>query len=141
MRTWVEGVLAIGVILVLGAGLYLFADDSPVEAVPESTAPVEFDAEAAARGQVVAENTGCLLCHTVDGTPSSGSTWLGLAGSNRLLTTGDTVVADDTYLFDSIVDPPLQIVEGFEPIMQTGYGETLSSQEIDDLIEYIKSLS
>ena len=141
MRSWVEGLLAIGVILVLGAGLFLFTGESLGSSNSETAAPIEFDPEAAARGQVVAESTGCLQCHTIDGTPSSGSTWLGLAGSNRLLTTGETVVADDTYLFNSIVDPPLQLVEGFDPIMQTGYGDTLSIQEIDELIDYIKSLS
>ena len=133
--------MAIVVLVVLGAALFLFTGESLGDASTDTTAVVSFDPEAAARGQTVSETSGCLACHTVDGTPSSGSTWLALAGSNRLLTSGETVVADETYLFNAIVDPALEIVDGYDPIMPPDYGDSLTSQEVDDIIEYIKSLS
>ncbi|MEE8405953.1 MAG: c-type cytochrome [Acidimicrobiia bacterium] len=34
-----------------------------------------------------------------------------------------------------------QLVDGFNPIMPTGYGDQLTDEEISDLIDYINSLS
>jgi len=138
MRSWVEGVLAIIIVVALGAVLFLFAGESVDDGTTDAAAPIDFDADSAVRGQVLAESKGCLQCHTVDGTPGSGPTWKGVAGSSRPLASGESVIADDTYLLNSIVDPSLQIVEGFEAIMSPDYG---SSGEITDLINFIKSLS
>jgi cytochrome c oxidase subunit 2 len=92
-------------------------------------------------GEGLAVELGCVACHTTDGTDLVGPTWAGLAGSDRLLDSGETVVADDPYLLRSIVDPPAQVVAGFNPIMPTGYGDQLTDEEISDLIDYINSLS
>lgn len=92
-------------------------------------------------GEVLAGEIGCVACHTTDGTDTVGPTWAGLAGSDRPLDSGESVVADDGYLLNSIVDPPSQVVAGFNPIMPTSYADQLSDQEIQDLIDYIKSLS
>lgn len=140
MSTWSEGILAIIVLVAFGAALFLFSGEElggPSTGTPQ---PVAIDQEAAARGQVLAESTGCLQCHTVDGTPGSGPTWRGLAGSSRPLASDESVTADDAYLFASIVDPAAQIVAGFEAIMPPDYGETLTEAEVEDMVEYIKSL-
>ena len=92
-------------------------------------------------GEQVALDNGCLGCHSTDGTTLAGPTWQGLAGSERELTSGEIVTADDSYLETSILDPPAQVVAGFEPLMPTTYAGTLSEQDISDLIEYIRSLS
>jgi cytochrome c1 len=92
-------------------------------------------------GETLAGDIGCLACHTTDGTDSAGPTWAGLAGSDRLLESGESVVADSDYLHNAIVDPPSQVVAGFNPIMPTGYADQLTEQEIQDLIDYIESLS
>lgn len=141
MRSWTEGVLAVAVVVALGAVLFLFTGETIGDETTPTTAPIDFDADSAARGALLAESKGCLQCHTVDGTPSTGPTWKGLAGSSRPLTTGESVIAEDTYLLDSIVDPSLQVVQGFDATMPPDYGETLSSDEITDLINYIKSLA
>ena len=141
MRSWAEGALAIIVVVGLGTALFLFTGESLGGETTDTTIPIAFDPEAAARGQVFAESKGCLQCHTVDGTPSSGPTWKGLAGSSRPLTNGDIVIADDTYLLNSIVDPAAQVVEGYDAIMAPDSGDTLSSEEINDLIAYINSLA
>jgi cytochrome c oxidase subunit 2 len=141
MRSWVEAVLAIVVLIALGAVLLLFSGESLTDGSPTTTAPVESDPEAAARGEEVANSIGCLACHTVDGTPgSSGPTWKGLAGSSRPLESGEVVIADDEYLVNSIIDPNLQIVAGYDPVMPD-YSDQLTADEVDDLVEYIKSLA
>ena len=141
MRSWVEAVLAIVVLVGLGAFLLMFSGESLTDGSPTTTAPLEVDADAAARGEVVANSIGCLACHTTDGTPgTSGPTWKGLAGSSRPLDSGEVVIADDEYLVNSIIDPNLQIVAGYDPVMPD-YSDQLSDDEIDDVVEYIKSLS
>ncbi len=94
-----------------------------------------------ALGQKVAETQGCLACHSIDGTRLVGPTWQGLFGKEEALEDGRTVTVDEEYLYRAIVDPDAEIVAGFPPgVMPQNYGELLSDQEIQALIEYIKSL-
>jgi cytochrome c oxidase subunit 2 len=114
--------------------------------------PAEFDAWVASktdlsalspaeRGQKLAELNGCVGCHTADGSPSVGPSWLGVFGSEELLEDGTTVLVDEGYLLKSILDPNTQIVDGFLPdLMPKVYGDTFSQAEMDDLIAYIRSL-
>lgn len=133
--------MALGLTLILGFGLWLFTGASVPDGPADTTNPIAFDAEAAARGATVAANTGCQACHNIDGTQGTGPTWKGLAGASRPLESGESVVADDAYLFNSIVDPKSQVVAGFDPVMPTTYSDQLTEDEINDLVEYIKSLS
>lgn len=140
MASWREAVLAVVVVLALGAGMFYFSGAS-LEETTATTVPVVVDTETAARGEALAQQLGCLACHSTDGTPGVGPTWKGLAGSSRPLTSGESVVADDAYLINSIVEPSQQVVAGFDPIMPPDFGERLTEQEISDLVEYIRSLS
>lgn len=141
LTTWKEAVLAVGLTLVLGLGFWLFAGGPDATGSTDDTTPTPIDTEAAARGEVLAVDTGCLACHTLDGIPSSGPTWKGLAGSSRPLESGETVTADDAYLRRSITDPNAEVVAGFSAVMPTTYSDQLSDQEITDLVEYLKSLA
>jgi cytochrome c oxidase subunit II len=91
----------------------------------------------AGRGQQVYETAGCKACHTTDGSPLIGPTWLGLYGSTVKLSDGSTVKADDAYITQSIKDPNSQIVAGFSPGMPT---LPVTDLQIKDLIEFIKTL-
>lgn len=93
-----------------------------------------------ARGRVVAAREGCLQCHTVDGTPHLAPTWVGLYGSVRVFEDGSSLVADESYLTRSMMDPLAQVVSGFEPIMPTFHGR-LDSDDTAALVEYIRSLA
>lgn len=142
MNSWSEGALALIVVVGLGIGLFLFTGQELGDGAggSDTTQPITVDREAASRGEVLAEGQGCLQCHTTDGTSASGPTWKGLAGSTRPLESGEEVVADDAYLFSSIVDPNSQVVEGYEAIMPRFYSDQLDEQQITDLVEYMKSL-
>jgi cytochrome c oxidase subunit II len=98
------------------------------------------NANPAERGQRLASGSGCLACHSVDGSKLAGPTWKGLAGSQVTLQDGSTVTADDAYLVESITDPAARIHQGFPPIMPPSYKATLSEQQIQDLVEFIKTL-
>ncbi len=102
---------------------------------------VVVDPEAASRGMQLANDSGCLACHSIDGTPNTGPTWKGVAGSSRPLESGESVDAETAYLFNSIIDPGAQVVAGFPAVMPTTYSESLTETDIDDLVAYIQSLA
>ncbi|MXX97866.1 MAG: cytochrome c oxidase subunit II [Rhodothermaceae bacterium] len=91
----------------------------------------------AQRGERLYEQWGCIGCHTLDGTTPMGPTFLGLAGSTRNFADGTSAVADDNYLRTSILNPGLQIIEGWDDIMPGQYAANLSSEEIDALVAFI----
>ncbi|TLD69442.1 c-type cytochrome [Phragmitibacter flavus] len=110
----------------------------PVAAVTEEKPTLE-------QGKRLAEMTGCIACHSIDGSVVGkvGPSWKGLYGSERLLKDGKTKVkADAPYLHESIIDPNAKVIKGYEkfdagmPI----YNGILTESQIQSLILYIKSL-
>jgi cytochrome c oxidase subunit 2 len=93
----------------------------------------------AATGEKLAAEKGCLRCHTVDGTPHLGPTFRGLYGSTVELANGTTVVADEAYLTESMMDPTTKMVRGFQPLMPSYLGQ-LAGPEAAAIVEFIRSL-
>lgn len=104
---------------------------------PEGEAAAE---DPVAVGQRVATSAGCIACHSTDGSALVGPTWKGLFGKTETLADGSTVVVDEAYLHESIVDPAAKLVAGFQDVMPKNYGDILTEAEITGLIEYIKTL-
>ncbi len=92
-------------------------------------------------GQQLASLFGCATCHSTDGSKKIGPSWYKLFGSTVTLSDGSKVTADENYIHKSIVDPNYQIVQGFQPnVMPQTFAQALTSDQINDLIAYIKSL-
>ncbi len=91
-------------------------------------------------GERVAAERGCLRCHTVDGTPHLGPTWAGLYGATIPLEDKTSIVADDAYLTQSMMDPLAHVHEGFAPIMPTYIG-LITASETAAILAFIRSLS
>jgi hypothetical protein len=70
-------------------------------------------------GKKIAMNEGCLRCHSLDGQPHIGPTWLDLYQRRETLESGEAVIADEAYLTDSMIDPRGKVVKGFKPVMPT----------------------
>jgi cytochrome c oxidase subunit 2 len=101
----------------------------------------QVQADPAARGKQAATVNGCLACHSVDGNRLVGPTWKGLAGSQVTLADGTTIPADDAYIITSIKEPNAQVVSGYPPnVMPSTYATSLSDDEINDIVAFIKSL-
>lgn len=81
--------------------------------------------------------SGCAACHGRDGEGGVGPAWVGLAGSERTLDDGRTLVADVDYLRRSITDPGADVVAGYTIRMPVA---ALSETEVDDLVTYIQVL-
>ena len=82
---------------------------------------------------------GCQQCHSTTGAAGIGPTWAGLFGSERKMKDGSTIVADENYIRQSILEPQAEIVAGFDPVMPTFQGR-IKDDGIAALIAYMKSL-
>ena len=78
----------------------------------------------------------CESCHGPDAVGKAPSL-AGLFGSQVLLADGSRVIADETYIRESILDPTHRVVEGYSPVMPTFQGQ-LSEEQVLELIAYIK---
>lgn len=99
--------------------------------LPEGDGPLE------ERGRTLVQVASCTNCHSADGSKGAGPTWAGLAGSTVTLEGGETVVADDDYLRESITDPDARIVAGYAPVMPAA---DLDDDELDAIIAYLRQL-
>jgi cytochrome c oxidase subunit 2 len=90
-------------------------------------------------GARVAQKRECFACHTVTGERHVGPTFARLYGSSVRLEDGRRVVADEGYLTRSMMEPAVDVVAGFKPIMPSFFG-VLPQPEVAALVEYIKSL-
>ena len=116
----------------------------PTEVPAPSDAPVATpvsNGASADEGMSLAQEQGCLGCHTTDGRELIGPTWKGLFGKEEKLDDGTTVIVDDAYLRESILNPNAKIVVRFvDNIMPRDFRARLSDQQIEAIIEYIKTV-
>lgn len=91
-------------------------------------------------GAELYKSRGCAQCHSVDGMVVTGPTWKDLYGSDVKLTNGQTVVADEAYIRESILYPNAKIHQGFQPVMPSYLG-SMKERDINALIAYMKSIS
>lgn len=90
-------------------------------------------------GQKLFQSLGCTNCHRFD-TQGRGPNLVGVYGKPVLLSDGTSVIADDAYIRESILNPGAKIVAGFRPIMPSFQG-VLTEDQLLSVIAYIKSLA
>ena len=93
----------------------------------------------ASAGAKLFQRHACNTCHRQDSL-ARGPNLQGLFGKPVQLADGRSVVADESYLRESILTPNAKIVAGFQPIMPTFQG-LVSEEELLQLVAYVKSLS
>lgn len=99
----------------------------------------EPDESLVSRGEKLFRAYGCSGCHGEGGTvdaPSLAGVW----GRPVPLREGGTVVADASYVRDSILFPARDLVAGYRPIMPSYRGQ-ISEGDLVELVAYIQSLS
>ncbi|SEU36756.1 cytochrome c oxidase subunit II [Stigmatella erecta] len=96
-------------------------------------------ARMAEQGEKLAGSQGCLKCHTVDGSPHVGPTFLGLYDREEKLADGQTVRVDEAYITQSMMDPGAHLVVGYQNVMPTYQGK-LQGPETAAIVEYLKTL-
>jgi cytochrome c oxidase subunit 2 len=93
----------------------------------------------ASTGQQIFQQLGCSTCHRSD-TQGRGPNLVGLFGKQVTLDDGRTVVADENYIRESILNPSAKVVSGFKPVMPVFQG-LVNEEQLSALVAYVKSLS
>jgi cytochrome c oxidase subunit II len=92
-----------------------------------------------ASGEKLVQELGCVTCHQQAAT-SRGPSLHGIFGKEMQMQDGGSVVVDENYLRESILNPQAKIVSGYQPIMPT-YGGLITEEGLMQIIAYIKSLN
>ena len=94
----------------------------------EATAPTE--ETASVDGAQIFADQGCAGCHTLTAADATGTTGPNLDETLK--------TQDPEYIETAIVDPNAQLADGFGPnIMPSNYGESLSPEELEGLVQYL----
>jgi cytochrome c oxidase subunit 2 len=89
-------------------------------------------------GEALFASLACETCHRA-GARQRGPQLEGVFGTAQPLTGGGSVIADETYIRESILNPQAKVVAGYDPIMPTYQGQVTEDQ-ILQLIDYVKEL-
>ena len=81
----------------------------------------------------------CATCHQEQG-GGTGPSLKGQFKTERKLVSGDTVVMDEGYIRNSILNPQGQIVQGYSGNMPSFKGQ-VTEEQLVAIVEYIKSLN
>jgi cytochrome c oxidase subunit II len=92
----------------------------------------------ASSGEKLFQDLACITCHRSDA-QGRGPVLQGLFGKTVALQSGESVVADEGYIRESILNPAAKVTAGFQPIMPAFQG-LVSEEQLLELIEYVKSL-
>jgi cytochrome c oxidase subunit 2 len=103
---------------------------SPPAATAEPTDPL------AARGRTLAQEKGCVACHTTDGSAGVGPTWKNLYGKTESLDDGTTAKVDEAFLRGFIRNPTARSIKGFPAVMPQ---IPMTDDELNALVAHIKS--
>ncbi len=97
-------------------------------------------ASAADRGKALFQDpgVGCYLCHTVTG--AGGLRGPDVARIAEVASARRPGVSADEYLRESITNPAAYLVPDYPSIMPANFGDRLSTDQIEDLVAYLKSL-
>lgn len=89
-------------------------------------------------GKKLYDRLACGNCHTAEDTERA-PTLFGLMGKTRKLANGQTVVADNAYIRESILNPYDKITHGYDRTMPA-YEKDLTEEQVLELIAYIRSM-
>jgi cytochrome c oxidase subunit 2 len=110
----------------------------------DTSQAVQMAATPGAAGLKVLRDYGCVACHSLDGSRLVGPTYKGIFGHEvKVITNGKerNVIVDDEYIKNSIFNPDDDLVEGYSKGLMRSYKNELTEEEVEQIIEYLKTLS
>lgn len=120
---------------------------STVEVIPETEYLAWLDRsdipEDQHPGLTILKQNACISCHSLDGSKLIGPSFRGIYGRVETVVeegTDSEITVDDDYIKSSINEPNLQVVKDYTPGLMISYKEQLSDEDIDQIIEYFKTL-
>jgi cytochrome c oxidase subunit 2 len=94
-------------------------------------------------GLILLQNTGCMACHSVDGSKLVGPTFKNLFGSVSTVIAGNREInrtVDDEYITTSVYNPDAEIVKGFAKGLMKSYTGVLKETDLKIIKDYLKTL-
>jgi len=95
-------------------------------------------------GEAIMKAQGCFACHTTDGTKLIGPSYLNLFGSQQVVIKDGkeiTITVDAAYVKESILEPGADITKGYPAGLMQSYRNTVSDDDINSIVEYLKTLN
>ena len=93
-----------------------------------------------AQGQALFQQYGCIACHSPEA-PGRGPSLQSFFGHPVQLEGGGTVLADEAYVRESILNPNAKIARGYKPNIMPVFEGQINEEGLLQLMVYIKSLS
>jgi cytochrome c oxidase subunit 2 len=95
-------------------------------------------------GLTIMKQNACITCHSLDGSRIIGPSFKGIYGHEvEVITeTGEekTVMVDDEYIRSSLYEPNKEVVKGYNKGLMISYKEQLKEEQVQQIIEFIKTL-
>lgn len=85
----------------------------------------------------------CNACHSTDGTKLIGPSFDGLWGRTQTVTREgktETIIVDEHYLHESIMEPQAAVVTGFELVPMADFSSVLTEVQLERLVGYLRTL-
>jgi cytochrome c oxidase subunit II len=96
------------------------------------------------KGLKLLRKNNCLACHSLDGSVIVGPSFIKLFGNPRIVITGSrehSLIADSSYIRNSILNPDQDVVKGFSKGLMQSYQGVVKEAEIQEIIEYFNHLN
>ena len=92
------------------------------------------------QGHKLFDRYACVTCHVTD-QPEHAPPLTNVFGHPVQLEDGRTVIADEAFLRESILNPSAKVVKGYQPNIMPVFEGQINEEGLLQLIVYIKSLS
>ncbi len=89
-------------------------------------------------GEALLDQLGCRTCHRPNSTQMA-PFLEALYGSRVALSDGKSVLADENYIRESILDPKAKVVQGYQPVMPSYQGR-VTEADLIQIVSYLKSV-
>jgi len=99
----------------------------------------EYKDNPAKAGEILYQKRGCAQCHGIDQPKPAGPSFKGIFGKTHELQGGGSVVVDENYIRESILEPQAKVRAGYPANMPTFKG-LVTEEEIKAIIAFIKTL-
>jgi cytochrome c2 len=111
-----------------------------VSPIAEDMEPVATPVGSAVAGAELFELNGCSSCHSPEGQRKIGPSLRGIFGATVELNDGSSVLIDEAYLVESVLQPEAKRVAGYDDAAMPSYEGLVSTEDAAALVAYIKSL-
>ncbi|MBU1011413.1 MAG: cytochrome c oxidase subunit II [Bacteroidetes bacterium] len=94
-------------------------------------------------GLALLKQNACISCHSTDGSAIIGPTFKGLWERTEIVMTDGVereITVDRDYIRRSLNEPNADITKGFNPGLMISYSANISDEDMDQIIEYLKTL-